>query len=281
MSPRKPLRRESDALTAAVTRLWTRFGLEVRDARIARGWSAAELANRAGMSPAFVYLIESGRSGSAEGAARIAAALGRQAELDLVDPTRRQAIRSNLSADLVHSAMGEFEARRLRHMSLHVGIDEPYQHYQFAGRADLVAWNLERRALLHIENRTRFPDVQQTAGSYNAKRAYLGDALAGRLGITRWASETHVLAGLWSREVLHALRQRPETFRSICPSSIDSFLGWWSGAPPDGGRTSVFAVLDPLARGRQRPFIGLEGAMAATARYRGYSDAADAIKSAA
>jgi hypothetical protein len=230
------------------------------------------------MSPAFVYLIESGRSGSAEAAVRIASALGRQAEINLVDPKRSSAGRADLSTDLVHSAMGEFEARRLRHLGFALGIDEPYQHYQFAGRADLVAWDLERRALLHIENRTRFPDVQESAGSYNAKRAYLGDALAARLGIARWGSETHVLAGLWSWEVLHALRQRPETFRSLCPSTVDSFDGWWAGAPSDTGRTSVFVVLDPRARGRQQAFVGLDRALTVRARYRGYAEAAEAIR---
>jgi hypothetical protein len=39
-----------------------------------------------------------------------------------------------------------------------------------------------------IENRTRFPDFGETAGAFNAKRAYLGAALAERVGISRWAS---------------------------------------------------------------------------------------------
>ncbi len=245
---------------------------------MARGWSVAELARRAGMSSTFVYLIESGRSGSAEAAARIAAVLDRQAELLLVDPTRSTAGRTDLSVDLIHSAMGEFEAGRLRRAGLPVGIDEPYQHYQFAGRADLVAWDLDRRALLHIENRTRFPDLQDTAGAYNAKRAYVGAALASRLGIQSWESETHVLAGLWSWEVLHALRQRPETFRSVCPSSTERFAGWWNGAPVASGRHSVFVVLDPRAMGRQRAFVGLDEALTVRARYRGYAEARDAIR---
>ena len=54
--------------------------------------------------------------------------------------------------------MGEYEASHLRALGFKVGIDEPYQHYQFAGRADLVAWDVDARAFLHIENGTRFPD---------------------------------------------------------------------------------------------------------------------------
>ena len=108
--------------------LWTAFGLQVRDARFARGWSVHDLARQAGLSPAFVYLIESGQSGSAEGAARIAKALGRRAELELVDPRRQTDRPSSLSVDLVHSAMGEFESARLRPLGIRVGLDEPYQH---------------------------------------------------------------------------------------------------------------------------------------------------------
>jgi hypothetical protein len=141
-----------------------------------------------------------------------------------------------------------------------------------------VSWDLDRRALQHIENRTRFPDVQDTAGSFNAKRAYLGAGLASRLRIAGWQSETHVMAGLWSWEVLHALRLRPETFRSVCPSALEFFARWWDGTPVRAGRHSVFVVLDPLASGRQRTFVGLDEAMTTRTRYRGYLDAADAIR---
>ena len=154
-------------------------------------------------------------------------------------------------------------------------MDEPYQHFQYAGRADLIAWDLEAAALLHIENRTRFPDLQEVAGSFNAKKAYLGDALAKRLGIRYWRSQTHVVAGLWSAEVLHALRQRAESFRSICPDAPSAFEAWWAGRPPASGKTSTLVVLDPLASGRQRLLIGLDEALAgARPRHRGYADAA-------
>ncbi|MBA2255354.1 MAG: hypothetical protein H0W07_09595 [Chloroflexi bacterium] len=75
--------------------------------------------------------------------------------------------------------MGELEARHLREAGFAIAVDEPYQHYQFAGRADLLAWDVEQRALLHCENRTLFPDMQGTAGAWNAKRAYLARVIAG------------------------------------------------------------------------------------------------------
>lgn len=281
MSPRKTPLEASGPVAAAVARLWTAFGLQVRDARLARGWSVHELARQAGLSPAFVYLIEAGQSGSAEGAARIAKALGRRAELELVDPRRNNDLRASLSVDLVHSAMGEFEAAHIRPFGFRLGLDEPYQHFHFAGRADLIAWDLDARSLLHIENRSRFPDFQQMAGSFNAKRAYLAQALGERVGIRRWASETHVIASLWSSEILHALRLRTESFRSICPDPPDAFTKWWVGNPPRAGVTSTLVVLDPLATGRRRPFVALDHALAARPRYRGYVDAVSAITRAA
>jgi hypothetical protein len=170
--------------------------------------------------------------------------------------------------------MGELEARHLRSVGCQVGIDEPYQHYQFAGRADLVAWQQDARALLHIENRTRFPDLQEMAGAYNAKRAYLGAAIGKRLGISRWASETHVLAALWSAEVLHAIRLRPDTFRSLCPDDVSLVRAWWAGEPPTDGQSSILVVLDPLATNRQRLFVGLDETPTVRPRHRGYAEVA-------
>jgi hypothetical protein len=175
-----------------------------------------------------IYLIEAGRPASPEAVIRLATTLGLRLEVQLVDPRRRD--RPQRPADPVHSAMGEVEARRLRELGRPVGVDEPYQHYQFAGRADVVSWDLDARALLHIENRTRFPDFGEMAGAFNAKRAYLGAALAERVGISRWASETHIIAALWSSEVLHAIRLRPESFRALCPDG--------SAASQPGGAAS-------------------------------------------
>lgn len=256
-------------------------GLGVRDARLAKHWSVAGLAARAGVSRAVAYLAEAGQPTSVEAVVRLATALGLRLELDLVDP-RRGAEKPSLSRDPVHSAMGEFEAGHLRGTGVSVGIDEPYQHYQFAGRADVVAWDVERRALLHIENRTRFPDFQEMAGAFNAKRAYLGNALAERLGVGRWEAETHVIAALWSSEVLHVLRLRTESFRALCPDGAAAFGDWWSGSREHvRGRASILVVLDPWASGRQRPFVGLDAALRARPRYRGYADAATGVARAA
>jgi transcriptional regulator with XRE-family HTH domain len=277
MSPQRFAKPAPDAVRAAERRLWVGLGSQIREARIARRWTAQALADRAGVSRGLVYLLETGESVSTQAAVRLATALGLRVEIGLVDPRRRTDLRPVRLADPVHSAMGEFEAGHLRRLGYPLGLDEPYQHFQFAGRADVAAWDVQRRALLHLENRTRFPDFQEMAGSYNAKRAYLGASIASRVGVARWASETHVIVALWSAEVLHALRLRPESFRSLCPDPRDGFTAWWSGNPPTSGATSALIVLDPLANGRQRLFIGLDEAMSARARHRSYAEAAASL----
>lgn len=272
MSPGPFSKPTTESVEDTVRRVWVLLGRQIRDGRLAKRWTVQDLAGRAGVSRGVVYLVERGESASIEAAARLTAALGLRLEIDLVDP-RKRAGPAMRAADPVHSLMGEFEAAHLRPLGYGVGIDEPYQHYQFAGRADVIAWDLDARALLHLENRTRFPDFQDMAGSFNSKRAYLGATLAQRLGIQRWASETHVIAALWSSEVLHSIRLRPDSFRSLCPDPPDAFEAWWAGSPPIAGTRSAFVVLDPLAGPRQRQFIGLEEAIAsARPRFRGYAD---------
>lgn len=276
MSPSSPRQPGNDRALAATRRLLTLFGARVHEERVRRHWSLRELATRARLSAAAVQSIEAGSAGSIDSCARLADALGLRLEFDLVDP-RKNALASTRSADIVHSAMGELEAGHFHHLGHPVAMDEPYQHFQFAGRADVVAWNLEMAALLHIENRTRFPDFQAMAGAFGSKKAYLGRALAERLGVRGWRSETHVMVALWSSEVLHVMRLRTESFRAICPDPPTSFMDWWRGNPPIGGKASTLVVLDPLAIGRQRLFVGLDDALIVRPRYRGYADVAQRL----
>jgi hypothetical protein len=180
--------------------------------------------------------------------------------------------------------MGEGEAAHLSALSFEVLLDEPYQHFQFAGRADLVAIDRSKRALLHLENRTRFPDIQAAIGSYNAKRAYLAPELAGRHRIRGgFRSVTHVIVAIWSAEVLHTLRLREATFRSVCPDPGDEFGTWWDGTAPAGdGQKSTLILFDPLPgqRSTRRRWVGLDDLRTVDPRYRGYSDAVAKLRQA-
>jgi len=263
-------------------RLAGHLGVVISDARRTRHWTLRDLSERCGLAVSSMHAIEHGRPASLSSYAAIAAALGLDFRLDLADPrVRAHSVRAD---DPVHAAMGEVLARRMPTERVQVAIDEPFQHYQFAGRADVLAWDPGRRALLHVENRTRFPNVQEAMGSYNVKRRYLPGVLADRWGVRGgFRSVTHVLAGIWSAEVLHVARLRSATLRAVCPDGIDGFEAWWSGSPPGhGDPTSTFILLDPMAvgGGRRRPFVGLDEALdpSLRARYRGYADAAEALR---
>jgi transcriptional regulator with XRE-family HTH domain len=256
-------------------------GRLIRDERTRRSWTLRELADRAGVSVGMAQGAESGLVASLESYARLATALGLRASLDLADPRVRAPTRTGHEAtDLVHAAMGEVEARALAGPGRTLAIDEPYQHYQFAGRADLLTWDLEN--LLHIENRTQFPNLQEAAGSYNAKRQYLARTLAERLdlGPRGWRSVTHVMACLWSSEVLHTIRLRRASFAALCPDPPDALEAWLRGEPPAAGVSSCLVVLDPLVPfgSRRRTIAAVEEPPRLDPRHRGYADAAEALR---
>lgn len=110
------------------------LGSAIRDARRSKKWSITDLAGKASVSRDVLYLLERGQSVSIEAAVRLASALGMRLETELIDPRKRE--RPLLSIDTVHSLMGEFEAKHFRGRGFPTGIDEPYQYFQFAGRAD-------------------------------------------------------------------------------------------------------------------------------------------------
>jgi transcriptional regulator with XRE-family HTH domain len=254
-------------------------GALVSAERARRRWTLDDLSLRSGLSRSGIHGIEAGRAGSILAYARLASALGLRFG-PLLSPMDARRPRWQ-SADAVHAAMGEVEARRLRIDGRVVRLDEPFQHFHFAGRADLVACDLGRRALLHIENKTQVPDVQELAGSFNVKREYLGRAMAERAGIDGgWGSETHVLALLWSAEVLHVIRRRRASFEAIAPDPPDPLIEWWAGQPPEAGRHASVVVFDPILGGRsdRRTIIGLEEALAAKPRYRDYRDALERLR---
>ncbi len=128
---------QADALRIGIS-----LGLTIKEARKERLLSLRQLAELSGVSTTRIGDVESGRPASLEVYARLARALRLRADFDLTDPRRR----SMRLDDPVHAAMGEALAGTLRRAGFAVGLDEPFQHYQFAGRADVAAWSPEPRA---------------------------------------------------------------------------------------------------------------------------------------
>jgi hypothetical protein len=261
-------------------RLAHQLGQEMHDARIRRAWQLGVVADRAGLAASTLHAMEAGSHASISSYVRVALALGLTPSFTLSSrPTARPAP----ATDAVHAAMGEMQAAHLRDNGWEVLLDEPYQHYQFAGRADLLAVDRGQRAILHIENRTRFPDLQAFAGAYNAKRAYLVTEVARRFELAGgFRSVTHVVAALWSSEVLHVLRLRPASFTALCPDPPDAFGAWWNGAVPPPGIRSSIVLFDPLpgTRRSRRRWVGLEAVARANPRYRGYAHALESLREA-
>ena len=227
---------------------------------------------------ATAHHVEAGSAASLETYARLATTLALRLDATISDPRHLPAV-GRRSEDPVHAAMGEIEANVLRAHGFKVAIDEPYRHYQFAGRADVVAWSETERRLLHLENRTRFPNLQEAVGAFNAKRAYLGPAIAERLHLPAWRSETHVIVVAWTGEALRDIRRYDASIRSTCPDPPTGFDGWWNGDPPAVGRRSELVVFDPARIvGRRMPrWVDLDRALAAPPRHRGYAALAGAL----
>ena len=269
----------AEAMELVVARVVGHVGQQIRDERRRRRWPLRELSARCGLSVAHLSAIESGEAGSVQAYTAIALALGRTFEMAMTDRRARAARRPD--EDPVHAAMGELEAARFTRPGTSVQLDEPYQHFQFAGRGDLVAWSLADGDLLHLENRTRFPNVQEAFGSYNAKRRWLPQAVAERVGRRGpWRSVTNAIVALWSGEVLHTVRLRKASFGATCPDPIASFRAWWDGRPVPAGVHSTFVLLDPTdgeIRIRRR-FVDLEETLSVRPRHRDYADALASLR---
>jgi hypothetical protein len=261
-----------------VDRVSALLGQGLRDERVRRRLTIRAVADGAGLGRTTVSDIEAGNPASLETYVRMADALRLKADFQFMDPRRRDR-GGGRAVDPVHAAMGDVEAAHFRSLGYEVGLDEPFQHYQFAGRADVVAWSAERSALLHIENRTRFPDLQDAFGTFNAKRRYLGPEIGAAAGVARWRSETHVMAALWSAEVMRTLRSHSASFESVCPDSPDAFESWWRGDPPTAGRHSILLIFDPIEGRRRdrRRWAALTDLPNVRPLYRDYADAAAAL----
>ncbi len=178
--------------------------------------------------------------------------------------------------------MSEAQAARFRSLGFVVRIDEPFQHYQYAGRGDVVAWSVERAALLHVENRTAFPNIQEAFGSFNAKREYLGQDLAARAGVKRWLSQSHAMAVLWSTDVLRVLKHHGASFVSLGQDGPAILEAWWCGRPPRTGKSTGLVLFDPIhgRRSDTRRWAAIDDPEKIRPRYRNYAAALTALQAA-
>jgi len=255
-----------------VTAIRAALGAQVRAARMRRGWTTERLALEAGTSRSLVYLVERGDATTLETYARFGAALGLRFEVTHEDP--RTKARLGRAEDPVHAAIVEILAARYAGQGRVVAADEPFQHFQFAGRADVTAVDPAGPDLLHHEVKTALPNVGELAGAWNVKRRYLAATLAERHGVRGgFRSVTHVLTIAWTADCLHVLRLRGATIRSLGPDAPDAFARWWDGAQPvAAGITSSVVVFDPVEQPRAAAWAPLHDLGVLRPRHRGYAD---------
>jgi transcriptional regulator with XRE-family HTH domain len=272
MSPFRTVQPATPAVLARVTAICAALGAQVRAARVRRRWTTERLALETGISRSLVYLVERGDPTTIETYARFAAALGLRLEVCLVDP--RTKARPGRAEDPVHAAIVEALAARYAVQGRLVGADEPFQHFQFAGRADLTAVDQVGADLIHHEVKTAIPNVGELAGAWNVKRQYLAQALSERHAFRGgFRSVAHVLTIAWTADCLHALRLRGATIRSLGPDAPDAFARWWDGARPvAAGTTSTVVVFDPVGRLRAPAWAPLDDLGTLRPRHRGYAD---------
>jgi transcriptional regulator with XRE-family HTH domain len=268
------------AVTARLATVASGLEAQVREARLRRRWTTERLAAKAGVSRTLVYLVERGERSTIETYARLGAALGLRLEASLDDPRSR--VRPPRAEDPVHAAIVDLLAARYAAQGRLVTADEPFQHYQFAGRADLAVIDPAGPHLLHHEVKTAIPNVGELAGAWNVKRQYLARALAERHAMRDgFRSVTHVLTVAWTAECLRVLRLREASIRSLGPDDAAAFSAWWQGDVPVAPRaTATVVFLDPIERPRAAAWVGLDALGDARPRHDGYAALLGALRAA-
>ena len=143
-------------------------GQSVKSVRIALGWTQRELAARAGVSQAYVCLIENGRVEGItfEAADRLLLAMGARLRLSVDRPFLGDRERQREPA---HARCSAHVASRLRSAGWEVATEVEIGSDRSRGWIDVVAWHPLTRWLLVIEIKTEIHDlgaIERSLGWY-------------------------------------------------------------------------------------------------------------------
>lgn len=133
-------------------------GRTVRSLRDTLGWSQRELAARAGVSQAWVCLVENGRAEGLtfESAARLLQAMGARLVVSVDKPFLGDRERQHEPA---HARCSAHVASRLRHVGWEVATEVEIGGDRSRGWIDVLAWHPVTRWLLVIEIKTEIHDL--------------------------------------------------------------------------------------------------------------------------
>ena len=223
-----------------------RVGAAFRAIRVRRGWRQSDVGDRAGVSRAFISLVERGHLGAVSLATlrRVGAVL--DIRLDIVPRWRGGELDRLLNAG--HSALHESVISFLATVpGWEVMPEVSFSIYGERGVIDILAWHAPSRSLLVIELKTAIVDVNDLIGGVDRKRR-----LARRIAAERgWYAATVSCWVIVSRGTTS--QRRVAAHRSMLRSAfpVDGrdarqwlrrplgsvrALSMWSDATPRGGR---------------------------------------------
>jgi transcriptional regulator with XRE-family HTH domain len=225
-------------------------GLALRAIRIRRAWRQEDVARRARVSRERVSQIERGGAGSLplEQVRRVAAAL--DGRLDVYVRWHGGDLGRLLNAR--HAAMHEAMAAHLR--ELRTWTFEPevsFSIYGERGVIDILGWHRGERAVLAIELKTAFVDINETMATLDRK-ARLAATIARERGWDPVSTSVWLVVsdGRTNRRVLAA---HANVLRAKYPKDGRTIRGWLSR--PIGQVTALSFLPDvgrvPIGRGHR------------------------------
>lgn len=226
-----------------------RFGLSVRALRHRRGWTQAQLAERAGVSQSAISRIERGGGDrlTVVVLARVAGMLGARITLRLLS----QGEDVDRLLDARHARIVECIAALLRRAGWEVVPEATFSVYGERGSIDILAFHPATGSLLVIEVKSAVPDVQATLAGIDRK-ARLATRIASERGwrvrsVSRWL----VVPG--DKTSRRRIERHAETFDAALPARTRE-LRRWAAAPagPVAGILFVSSSTHATTRHRVR-----------------------------
>jgi transcriptional regulator with XRE-family HTH domain len=222
-------------------------GRAFKAVRVHLGWTQDDVSARSGVSQGLVSRIERGvaEAVSVRELDRVAKALN--IRLSLNSWWRDGDLAQLLDAG--HAAIVEYTVGWLRRRGWEVLVEYGFNHYGERGSVDIVAWHPRFRALLLVEVKTRFVDLQDMLATFARKIRVVPELLVESHGWQPLAVGRLIVApGTGAnRRVVEA---HPAIFGATYPGKTRDAHAWV--ARPDGHFGGVWFVSSDVLRGNPR-----------------------------